>query len=213
MDRRTFIIATAVFASVRATLGNAQKPPEVKKTAEFLDGWHETFAEIPKIFLDLMKSVDPIADWITRKRFLRFLERMDRTITSVEISLRTLLRLLEQARCEPESGADILQKAIQEIINLSDAVATLSDQTRLLALSVKPENVRAEAMQVADRLTSLVEMRDQWINEVSSYCGRSPSERTDIRGRIESGLNSVHESRAPLYELIQRTREAEDNRS
>ncbi|MGO7658266.1 hypothetical protein ACC702_23825 [Rhizobium ruizarguesonis] len=90
MDRRSFIVAASLMLLWPARSSTAQSGPA--------EDW-QVFGKLAAIFTSVLQATDPIADLITKARFVRLLQQIDGSINTILNAKRDILSSIEAATC------------------------------------------------------------------------------------------------------------------
>ncbi|MEX2745604.1 hypothetical protein AB3480_30735 [Rhizobium mongolense] len=195
MDRRSFIVAASLMLMWPPRTSTAQSGPA--------EDW-QVFGKLAAIFTSILQATDPIADLITKARFVRLLQQMDGSINTILNTKRNILSSIMAATC---SDGNSLEAALRATAGLTADLNTLAAQIETLSVCVKPPEARKAAEDAGDELYSLMTTRKIWIGRIPSYCGMDTNAKSELRSEIQTSIDIVAKSRDALGSLIDRLRE------
>ncbi|MGE4304267.1 MAG: hypothetical protein AB7E24_09570 [Novosphingobium sp.] len=193
MERRLFL-ASAASAALLFVM------PE--RAAAQLDGDWAAFEGLGGLFERLRQITDPIADNISRTKFLWFLNRLQEPLWDILQEKGNVQRALRIADCagDRRSVIALADQSARKIVPLADE---LSNRMRVLASAIKPADTRQEAAQLADRLGAL-QNRKMWTNRVGQFCGDNAAGRQRFLAEVEASIAVVKEARLRLENLMEK---------
>ena len=195
IDRRRFMAAIACAVAV----GTAHP-----LLAQSDDGDWVNFDRLARAFNALLNAPNPIADTVTRLKFVDFLRDVKRPVNRIRSAKREVLEMLQPPSCSshPDS-ASRMAAAAQAARRIVPLVSQLATHLDTLHDAIRPQGISNNVRAIAEGLRSM-QSRKMWVNRVSSYCGRTPNQRTDFRQEVADSHNRVLIVAIQLDSLIDR---------
>jgi hypothetical protein len=195
IDRRGFVAASLILATA----------PGLAQPADSVASDWGVFSKMADLFRNIQGSLDPIANGITRLKFVRFLNSINAPLADLLREKRTVDTAFRLASCEGDATTvqRLASEAARQIMPLVD---TLQQQVKKLASAIKPAGTRAEATALANELGSL-RSRKMWVDRTNSFCGLSPDRRAEFRAEVQASIEIVMRAQKQLDALIDKLSE------
>lgn len=145
-------------------------------------------------------STDPIANHITKARFLWFLNRIQLTLFDLEEQKRIIRQTLSRANCVGDA-VTVTELAGEAADRIKPLLTQLSDQIRELVPAIKPAGSRSLATQL---VANMVTLRDSklWIHHVPHYCHLPMEDRAPFVAEVKASVGYVADARTKLNALM-----------
>ena len=197
IGRRHFMGAIASFA----VAGLPSRP----LFAQASDGDWISFDRLARAFNALLNASNPIADTVTRLKFVDFLRDVKRPIDRIMAAKRDVLEMLQHPSCSPghPASASWMAAAGEAANRIVPLVAQLAAQLDTLHGAIRPSGVGNEVRAIAEGLRSM-QTRKMWIDRVDDYCNTGPAQRTEFRREVAGSHNRVRIVAIQLDSLIDR---------
>jgi hypothetical protein len=188
MNRRAFLVLPAGLVAAWAV-------PTAARSG-VADDW-APFNSLASVFLSLIQATDPIADFIEKKRFVRFLNHMNETLGEIITTKRHIRTDLSTAACS--DGAPTT--AIESARDLSRLLEVLEAQIETLAICIRPADVRRETETIVERMSG-IRAGKAWISSVDQYCAMSSGGRDELLNDINASADIVQDAQSQLGDLL-----------
>ena len=191
-NRRLFIAGSMIALTLPMGAVKAIPPDEG-------DDWG-VFSKLAGIFVAIQAATDPIANGITRLKFVKFLNGIQEPLGEILREKKAVLEALEIGTCKDDARTveEMASRPAQRIIPL---VIVLQQKVRTLSSAIKPGGTRQLATKLAEELGSL-QSRKMWIHEVRGFCGKSPTARAAFVARVKHSIAIVQEAQQKLNALL-----------
>lgn len=186
-DRRDF---------VRCAIVSSIFNIDLRAFAQEDDDW-SVFQKMSGVFLKLIESTNPIADFITKKKFVGFLRDIRYVLGQIHELKSNIRSLLDNGNCNETD----LKLARSYASLLKAELGTLLSQITLLGNCVKPTGIRAEIEEIGSAIEQL-EYSKAWIFHPEVFCEINIAERASLSSYIENSINFVKKSESALDDLI-----------
>lgn len=163
------------------------------------DDW-AVFSTLASVFASVMEATDPIADGITRLKFVRFLNSIHGPLADITHEKQVVLDTLLSAQCTGDA-ATIRLLAGAAAARIVPLVAVLESRVRVLSTAIKPPGTREAAAKLADSMRGL-QSRKMWVHRIDGYCHGSPQARSAFLAEVRRSASMAHDARVKLDGLL-----------
>jgi hypothetical protein len=191
LDRRLFIAGSVTVLML--SLGANAVPPDES------EDWG-VFSKLAGIFVAIQAATQPIADGITRLKFVRFLNGIQGPLTDILREKNAVLDALEIGTCTTDARTveAMASRPAQRIIPL---VTLLQQKVATLSTAIKPGDTRQAATELANDMSRL-QSRKMWVHQLNGFCGRPPADRAAFVARVKQSIAIVQEAQKKLDALL-----------
>jgi hypothetical protein len=192
LDRRSFLgLAAGLAAFPNAAIAAPRRLAD--------DDW-AIFSKLASLFASVMEATDPIADGITRLKFVRFLNSIHGPLADIIREKQVVLDTLLSAQCTGDATTirSLAGGAAEKIVPL---VKVLEGHVRVLSTAIKPAGTREAAAKLADSMHGL-QSRKMWVHRISSYCHGSPQARSAFLAEVRRSASMAADARSKLDGLL-----------
>ena len=190
-SRRTFLAGSLILISA----------PALAVDQDSMDQEWGVFTRLAKLFEDLRAATDPIADGITKLKFVKFLNGINGPLTDILRDKRMVESVLSIGTCAGDAVTmqSLASRAADAIVPL---VSTLEEKVRTLSTAIKPAGSRQAAMTLANQLGGLGG-RKMWIHRTKAFCSGSPAQRAAFLKEVRGSISIVENAQKTLDTLIE----------
>ena len=192
LDRRLFLAGGMTALMLPASAAIAFLPDES-------EDWG-VFSKLAGVFVAIQAATQPIADGITRLKFVRFLNGVQGPLTDILREKNAVLDALEIGTCTTDARTveAMATRPAQRIIPL---VTVLQQKVATLSTAIKPGDTRQAATQLANDMSRL-QSRKMWVHQLDGFCESPPAERAAFFARVKQSIAIVQEAQKKLDALL-----------